>query len=263
MKRREDSSLSRWISTISTSCLVILLWLVLATVFSVTLIQEAHADNASNPLANVRNTDLRWQYKDLGDDTHLNDVYLDGSWPFQPTFKLKYELHYQETDVTGSSENDWESLHLKPIYFPKKGEWGKWKYGVAIGLEWIVDFDNTDKGIGSGADQLAPLIGVSLTPRPGTTLVPLLQQFWSYSGEDVNLTSLRQIGIQSFPRQIWGKLDAKMSFDHENDTVPASLELQLGKMLSKSFGLYVDGLIGLGGDRDYDHGIGLGLRLLY
>ena len=48
-----------------------------------------------------------------------------------PKLKLKYELHYWATDVTGSSEGGWESLHLKPIYFPESwvGEWGEWKYG--------------------------------------------------------------------------------------------------------------------------------------
>ena len=57
-----------------------------------------------------------------------------------------------------------------------------------MGVEWILDFDNDDRGIGSGSDQLAPLIGVALSPRPGTTLIPLIQQFWSYSGNDVNTT---------------------------------------------------------------------------
>ena len=40
-----------------------------------------------------------------------------------PNLKLKYELHYWDTDVTGSSESDWESLHLKPIYFPEENGW--------------------------------------------------------------------------------------------------------------------------------------------
>jgi hypothetical protein len=77
-------------------------------------------ENASNPLAAVNNTDVRWQYFDL-DGPERNDFYLDGSYMLTPKLKLKYELHYWDTDVTGSSESDWESLHLKPIYFPKQG----------------------------------------------------------------------------------------------------------------------------------------------
>ncbi|MCP4396583.1 MAG: hypothetical protein GY801_04655 [bacterium] len=92
---------------------------------------------------------------------------------------------------------------------------------------------------------------------------PLIQHFFSYDGPTVNQTSVRLIGIQSFPRQIWDKLDARVSFDWENDTVPASFELQVAKMLAESFGLYLDGLVGLASDRPYDYGLGFGLRLLY
>jgi hypothetical protein len=126
-----------------------------------------------------------------------------------PKLKLKYELHYWDTDVTGSSERDWESLHLKPIYFPKQGQWGAWKYKLAIGGEWIVDFGNEDKGIGSGSDQIAPLVGVALV-RGGTVIVPLVQHYVEYNGPEVNQTSIRLIAIQSLPNNFWGKLDAKI-----------------------------------------------------
>jgi hypothetical protein len=128
--------------------------------------------------------------------------------------KLKYELHYWDTDVTGSSDNDCESLHLKPIYFPKKlvGEWGGWKYKTAIGGEWILDFGHARKGIGSGSDQIAPLVGLALV-RGGTVLVPLVQHFVEYDGPDINQTSFRLIAIQSLPNDFWGKLDAKVPVD--------------------------------------------------
>jgi hypothetical protein len=40
-------------------------------------------------------------------------------------------------------------------------------------------------------------------------------------------------------------------------------ELQLGKMYSPSFGVYLDGLIGIGGDRPYVWGVGVGTRFNY
>jgi len=219
-------------------------------------------ENASNPLASVNNTDLRWQYFDL-DGPERNDFWVDGSYMLTPKLKFKYELHYWDTDVTGSSESDWESLHLKPIYFPKQGEWGAWKYKLAIGAEWIVDFGNEDKGIGSGSDQIAPLAGVALV-RGGTVLVPLVQHFVGYDGPDVNLTAFRLIVIQSLPNKFWGKLDAKVPVDWENDNaIPATFEMQLGKMFAPWFGTYVDGLFGIGGDRPYDWGVGVGVRFNY
>ena len=219
-------------------------------------------ENASNPLAAVNNTDIRLQYFDLG-GSDRNDLWLDGAYMLTPNFKLKYELHYWDTDVTGSSENDLESFHLKSIYFPKHGELGSWKYKLAVGVEWIVGFGNEDKGIGSGSDQIAPLVGLAFV-RGGTVLVPLVQHYVEYDGPDVNLTAFRLIVIQSLPNKFWGKLDAKVPVDWENDNaIPATFEIQLGKMFTPSFGTYVDGLFGVGSDRPYDWGVGVGVRFNY
>ncbi len=77
---------------------------------------DGEAENASNPLARVSNTDFRWQYLDLVDGRgRINDYFIDGSFMATPKLKIKYELHYWETDVTGQSEDDWESALLKFI----------------------------------------------------------------------------------------------------------------------------------------------------
>jgi len=124
---------------------------------------------ASNPLAALNNTDLKYTYIRLDDPDNSRRVnyWIKGGWTFASWGKLSYELTYQETNITGSSESDWESLRLKPILFIKSGQSGSWKYRLATGFEWILDFDNRDKGIGSGSDQIAPLIGVALVPRQG------------------------------------------------------------------------------------------------
>ena len=229
----------------------------------VTGISFAYGENASNPLAAVSNTDIRYQVFDL-DGADRNDYWIDGAYMVTPALKLKYEVHYWDTDVTGSGESDWESFHIKPIYFPKSwvGDWGAWKYKWAVGGELIVSAGNEDKGIGAGADQIAPLVGIALS-RGNTVLVPLVQHFVAYNGPAVNQTALRLIAIQTLPNDFWGKLDAKVPLDWENDTIPATAELQLGKMFTPSFGTYVDGLVGIGTDRPYDWGIGVGVRFNY
>jgi hypothetical protein len=226
-------------------------------------ITQAYCDeNASNPLASVNNIDVRWQHFDL-DGPEVNDFYLDGAVMLNPKLKLKYELHYWESDLSGSSENNWESFHIKPIYFPTQGKIGDWKYKLAIGAELILDFDNDDKGIGSGSDQIAPLAGVAFI-RGNTVLVPLIQHFVEYSGPDVNRTAFRLIGIQALPNKFWGKLDAKLPVDWEHDDdIPSTVEVQLGKMFTRAFGLYMDGLVGVGGDKPYDWGVGVGMRFNY
>ena len=51
-------------------------------------------ENASNPLASVTNTDLRFQYIDLTDDLgRVNDLFVDGAFMVNPKLKVKYELH--------------------------------------------------------------------------------------------------------------------------------------------------------------------------
>ena len=100
-------------------------------------------------------------------------------------------------------------------------------------------------------------------PRKGTTLVPLVQHFLSYNGPNVNTTGLRFIGIQSFPYRIWSKLDLIVPYDWENYKIPASVEVELGKMSTSFFGVYVSGLTGIGGDSTIDWGASLNVRFVY
>ena len=138
------------------------------------------------------------------------------------------------------------------------------KYRLAVGLDHIWDFGNQDKGIGMGADQIGPFGGVALGFPRGTMLIPMVQQFWGYSGEDINITAFRVIALQPLPKQMWLKLDAKVPIDWENDkAVPADAELQFGMTINKHVALYVDGLVGIGGDKIFDWGVGTGLRFNY
>ena len=91
--------------------------LIIGTGTSLSYAQE----NASNPLAAVNNTDVRVQFFDL-DGSDRTDYWADGAYMATPKLKFKYELHYWDTDVTGSSESGFETFHLKPIYFPTQGE---------------------------------------------------------------------------------------------------------------------------------------------
>ena len=220
-------------------------------------------ENASNPLAAVNNTDLRFQYFDLGGESDRTRLWMDAAYMLTPKLKLKYELNYWSTDVTGSRESEFESFHLKPIYFPAQGEWGSWKWKLAVGLEWVVEFGNEDVGVGTGSDLIGPFAGLALV-KGNTVLIPLVQHFVEYSGPDVNTTAVRLIAIQTLPNDFWAKLDAIVPVQWANDNaVPATAEVQVGKMLSSSLGVYMDGLFGIGGDRPYEWGVGVGLRFNY
>lgn len=221
--------------------------------------------NASNPLAAVSNVDLRWKYLDLVSNAgRINDYFIDGAFMVNPKLKIKYELHYWETNVTGKSESDFEKAVVKIIYFPTQGMLKSGaKYRVAVGMDLIADFGNMDKGIGLGADQIGPFAGVALMLEQGWVLIPLVQHFHGISGVDLNITAARMIAIKTLPNEWWLKLDAKLPYDWEAETIPADAEIQLGKNINNKFALYVEGQFGIGGDRLYDWGVGLGVRFKF
>lgn len=98
-------------------------------------------ENASNPLAAVNNTDLRYQYYDLGNGTNQQDAIIDGAYMVHPKLKFKYEVHYQSSDASGSQISEFSRVNLKAIYFPSETLLNEtWGMRVAVGLEWILDF---------------------------------------------------------------------------------------------------------------------------
>ena len=223
-------------------------------------------ENASNPLAAVNNTDIRYQYFDLGSGADRQDAFIDGAYMLRPDLKLKYELHYNSTNVTGTRFSDFEKASLKAIYFPSQRALNEtWGVKSAVGLEWILDFGDPTKGIGTGSDQLSPFGGLAFSnAKTGLTLIPLIQHFASYNGPTtINQTAMRVIALKPFGDGFWAKADLKVPYDWENDAWPATIEAQVGKNLTASTAIYADLLMGIGSDRPYDVGAGFGLRFNY
>ena len=229
------------------------------------LATPALAENASNPLSKGRNTDLRIQQTD-GDGGTKIDYFIDGAFMANDSLKIKYELHYNEVSSDGTSADGFEKTVLKAIYFPAEGRLGGgWGYRTAVGLDWIMEFDNFDQGIGVGADQIAPFAGVAFAnAETGLSLIPLVQHFASYSGKtDVSQTATRLIALQPFATDYWAKLDLKVPYDWNSSKWPASAEVQIGYNVSEKMALYGDLLAGIGNDRTFDGGLGFGLRFRY
>ena len=100
--------------------------------------------------------------------------------------------------------------------------------------------------------------------RENTTLIPIVQHFMDFNGNEVSLTAIRMIAIQSLPNNYWGKIDAKIPVDWDDDeAILSTLEIQLGKMFSPGFGSYMEVLVGIGGNKPYEWGAGVGVRFNY
>jgi hypothetical protein len=217
----------------------------------------------SNPLSSTTKLDIEWNFT-RGDGVEDHDMAAKLSAMVHPRWKLNIEAHYLSTDVTGSRENDWQTLSIKPIYFVTDFAAGDaWKGRLAVGAEWVIDADNEDKGIGTGSDLVAPLVGLAFArPKSGTVLIPLVQHFHSYNGDaDIDVSVFRFIALQVLPGGWWSKADIKIPYDWENERWPVNGEVELGTMLTKRMGLYAKGLAGVGGHRPFDWGVTAGVRV--
>ena len=239
--------------------------------FNLVLAGEGGGD-ASNPTAAVNYTDLRYQTFDLdgvADGRDRDRIAIEGAYVFSDEHKVTYELNYWDTDITGRDESDFESLRAKYINLKPGMLSGGTKYRRALGVEVVADLGDVDKGIGGGTDQIAPLFGYGWELNDRNFVITLVQYFHSINedanAEEVRTTGPRLIWIHKLPDiKGWFKLDNKLSFDHENDDKSSNvLELQFGKMLTPTLGLYVDYLNNTGGVKQYDDGFGIGIRKMY
>ena len=231
---------------------------------------ESSGAAASDPTAAVNYQDFRFRYFDL-DRGDKQSFETEGAFMLLPRLKITNELRYVNTDRSGKSEQDFEELKLKGIFLSNIKPFGI-KAKLALGAEWLKDMGDFEKGTGTGADKIAPLVGIGWAPNDENFIVTLVQYFYSYDtdsafDQDVRTTNPRLIWIRSLPSLGgWFKADLKMVIDHEDDeNFDQTLELQLGKMFTPKWGLYGEVLLGdevLDSD-GYDIGVGIGLRILY
>jgi len=253
-------------------CKIIFSGLVIIALARPALAQEqASGADASNPTAAVNYQDARYRYFDLDQGADKHSFETEGAYMLHPRFKLTNELRYVNTDRSGKSEQDFEELKLKGIHLSDIEPFGI-KAKLALGVEWLKDLGDFKKGTGTGADSIAPLVGIGWIPDDRNFIITLVQYFHSYDTdsarkEDVRETAPRLIWIRTLPDiGGWFKADLKMSIDHEDDeNFNQILELQLGKMLSPRIGIYGELLLGddVLDSNAYNVGGGLALRFMY
>jgi hypothetical protein len=81
--------------------------LFIANVAIIAGLASASAENAFNPLAAVNSTDLRLQ-PTTSNSRDKVDLCIDGPYMLTPKHKLKCELHYDFTDITGTDQSGLE-----------------------------------------------------------------------------------------------------------------------------------------------------------
>ncbi len=145
------------------------------------------------------------------------------------------------------------------------------KAKYALGVEWLKDLGSSRDGTGTGADQIAPLVGIGWVPTEADFIVTLVQYFHSYDTDGrtdkVRATGPRVIWIRSLPSLGgWFKADYKAQIDHEDsDDYTSFLELQLGKMFTPRFGVYAEWFLGddVFTTNAFEMAAGVGVRFMY
>jgi hypothetical protein len=226
--------------------------------------------DAADPTAAVSYQDIRYRYFDLSRNKDRHSFETEGAIMLHPRLKLTNELRGVSTDQIGRRKTDLEELKLKLIFLTKGMPLGiKAKY--AVGVEWLKDLGKSDRGTGTGADMIAPLLGIGWVPTEKDFIVTLVQYFQSYdtdsSTRTVRRTGPRLIWIRNLPvLKGWFKADYKAQIDHQDGGKYTSiLELQLGKMLGPRVGVYGEAFFGddVLNSGQYDMGAGIGLRFMY
>ena len=232
--------------------------------------EEPSGAAASDPTAAVYYQDFRFRYFDL-DRGDKQSFETEGAFMLLPRLKITNELRYVNTDRSGKSEQDFEELKLKGIFLRDIKPFGV-KAKLALGAEWLKDMGDFENGTGTGADKIAPLVGIGWVPNDENFIVTLVQYFYSYDtdsafDQDVRTTNPRLIWIRSLPDVGgWFKADLKMVIDHEDDeNFDQTLELQLGKMFTPKWGVFGEIFVGddwLDSD-SYNYAAGVGVRFIY
>jgi hypothetical protein len=152
--------------------LIIISSLVIITVTRPARAQEAASGAAaSDPTAAVNYQDVRYRYFDLDQGADKHSFETEGAYMLHPRFKITNELRYVNTDRSSKSVQDFEELKLKGIHLTAIEPFGI-KAKLALGVEWLKDLGDFDKGRVPGRILLLPWQALAGCPMTETSLSP-------------------------------------------------------------------------------------------
>ena len=170
--------------------------------------------------------------------------------------------------ISGPSRSGWAAFPIQPLSFPRTRLRQGWAYRTAVGADLRLSADNTDAGIGEGADQLGLLAGLQLLFSRRTRLSITGEYRKSFRSEarfDVEQTELGVTGVRSIPsHQAWVSAQVIYLFNHtQRDDSTSTLDLQIGRLFTPKLGFHIDYFLPLAGLDIVDQGFRLILRIRY
>ncbi len=238
--------------------------------------QEEKKDNTgTNPINFTNDFRIYHNYSELntvGDGAantttmQFRTPFADGKWQFQ----IKMPFVAKEVDTTGNGINNIDDSGLGnlsvrfltvPIVKMEK------KFALATGLEVFFDTANDPKIAGSSTSLGPQVFAVFFKPPGGGVLMaPAYQHVFSIGGKDVNRTQLDFFYLYSIKNSFinWALINpqAVINYESDNDT-HINIDLEAGKMISKTQSVYLRPGFGIGGDRLFDWDIEGGWKVVW
>jgi hypothetical protein len=142
-------------------------------------------------------------------------------------------------------------------------------YAVVAAAELALDTAQ-DPALGTGRYVFQPLAYVAVgLPRYKSTIFPYVQHFWAFGGStdvEINTTLLRSGVLSIFPKKTYTYVEPSLYIDWERDArTGGTLEVEVGRFVSKGLGLYLRPGVGLWGDIPpvYDWNFEVGLHYFF
>jgi hypothetical protein len=142
-------------------------------------------------------------------------------------------------------------------------------YAVVAAAELTLDTAQ-DPSLGTGRYIFQPLAYVAIgLPKYKSTVFPYVQQFWAFGGTtdvEINTTLLRSGVLSIFPKKTYTYVEPSLYIDWERDArTGGTLEVEVGRFVSKGLGLYLRPGVGLWGDIPpvYDWNFEVGLHYFF
>jgi len=239
-------------------------------------VEEAAEDNTgTNPISFTNDLRIYYNFSELntkGDgESHTTTLefrtpFADGKWQF----RIRMPYVWEEADTTGNGINNIDdngigNVNIRfltvPILKMEK------KFALATGLEVFFDTANDPK-IAESSISLGPAVFAVFFKPPGgaAMIVPAYQHVFSVGGKDVNRTQLDVFYLYTWKDKFinWMMINPQGVIDYENDNDSAwNIDLEAGKMLTKTQSLYLRPGIGIGGDRIFDWDMEVGWKMVW
>jgi hypothetical protein len=195
--------------------------------------------------------DLREEYQSLQSGASRNLVVSRFEYALSPEFALRVDVPYVTADPNepgASQESGLGDITARAQWRVRRTP----AYALVVAAELTLD-TATQPLLGTGRYVFQPLAYAAVgLPKYKSTWFPYVQQFWAFGGTtdvQINTTLLRSSLLTIGAQRIYIYAEPSVYIDWErNAQTGATLEIELGRFVTRSLGLYVRPGVGLWGD---------------